>query len=161
MYLTVLIPFFLQSILITVDEYFFHLQRGLPRWERIGHPLDTLSLLLCYIYIQFVPYNELSFKGFIFLAILSCIMITKDEFIHKHHCKASEQWIHALLFINHPLLLASLGCLWPVIHKAEIPTWLSQWLTHPEILSMIVSLQGLLIGSFMVYQVVYWNYVCH
>jgi len=26
-----------------VDEFYFHRRRGLPRWERLAHPLDTMT----------------------------------------------------------------------------------------------------------------------
>jgi hypothetical protein len=38
------IPFALQMCCMAVDEVHFHRQRGLPRWERLGHPLDTLTV---------------------------------------------------------------------------------------------------------------------
>ena len=38
----------LQGLAMLVDELLFHRRRGLPRWERIGHPIDTLSVLACY-----------------------------------------------------------------------------------------------------------------
>ncbi len=38
------IPFALQTCCMAVDEVHFHRQRGLPRWERLGHPLDTLTV---------------------------------------------------------------------------------------------------------------------
>ena len=37
-----------QAALMMVDELHFHRRRGLPRWERIGHPLDTATVLVCY-----------------------------------------------------------------------------------------------------------------
>ena len=42
------VPLALQALAMLVDELHFHRQRGLPRWERLGHPLDTLSVLACY-----------------------------------------------------------------------------------------------------------------
>ncbi len=45
--LLLLIPFLVQTFLITFDEWYFHLKRGLPKWERIGHPLDTLTAIFC------------------------------------------------------------------------------------------------------------------
>ena len=159
MYLWILAPFALQTLLMAVDEWFFHLPRGLPKWERIGHPLDTLSMILCYIFVQYIPYSTSNIKWFIGLALLSCLMITKDEFIHKHHCTASEHWIHAMLFINHPILLTSLGICWPVIHQKNIPVWISSWMNYPDVVSFILSMEALMVGSFLVYQVFYWNFV--
>ena len=42
-----MIPIVLQGVIMVVDEGWFHRTRGLPRWERIGHPLDTLTIVLC------------------------------------------------------------------------------------------------------------------
>ena len=159
MYLLIIVPFLLQTLFMTLDEWYFHIPRGLPKWERIGHPLDTLSVLLCYGFIQWVPYSLSNIKWFIGLGILSCLMITKDEFVHKHHCPASEHWVHAILFINHPILLTTLGLSWPVLHQREVPTWIASWLNYPDILSKILYAQTTLIFVFLLYQIIYWNFV--
>src|SRR5689334_19220146 len=110
MWRLIFIPFVIQGIAIALDEICFHRKRDLPKWERIGHPLDTLSVLACLLFILFVPYSSGGvLKGYIALAIFSCLMVTKDEFVHKHHCPAAEHWLHALLFLNHPALLTALG----------------------------------------------------
>jgi hypothetical protein len=100
-----LIPFIIQGIVIVLDEYVYHLKRGLPKWERIGHPLDTLSVIACFAFVLFVPYESSLIKYYVMIAIFSCLLITKDEFVHKHHCPAAEQWLHAILFVNHSVLL--------------------------------------------------------
>jgi len=38
-----LLPLAVQGLAILVDEFYFHLARGLPRWERIGHPAQILT----------------------------------------------------------------------------------------------------------------------
>jgi hypothetical protein len=50
-----LIPVALQMLCMTLDEFYFHWQRELPRWERLGHPLDTLTVLGCYVWLLIVP----------------------------------------------------------------------------------------------------------
>jgi hypothetical protein len=40
-----LLPLIVQAIVIFVDEFYFHFAPGQPRWERIGHPLDTVTVL--------------------------------------------------------------------------------------------------------------------
>ncbi len=159
MYLIVLIPFLLQTALITFDEYYFHVKRGLPKWERIGHPLDTLSVFSCFVFVWTVPYSPYALKWYMALCIGSCLLITKDEFVHKHHCPASEQWVHAVLFINHPILLYSLWLLWPILHGAEAPPWLDSWLSHREVLQGFVLFQAVTVFAFMLYQIIYWNFV--
>jgi len=135
-------PFILQFIVISLDEYYFHIKRGLPLWERIGHPLDTLTVLSCLLFVYFIPYSENSLMWYIALAIFSCFMITKDEFIHKEHCPAAEHWLHALLFINHPILLTCVGYIW------KNPT---------GFLSTFLGWQIALTFLFFLYQIIYWN----
>ena len=143
MWFLALFPFILQSLVIGIDEYYFHLKRGLPRWERIGHPIDTLSVLICFGLVLLVPYSAVMLKVFIALAILSCLLVTKDEFVHKHHCPASEQWLHALLFLNHPIMLGCMGLIW------------ARWSNLLPLLMIPAALTLL----FFLYQVVYWNFI--
>lgn len=155
----IFVPFLVQIVVIGVDEAYFHLRRGLPRWERIGHPLDTLSVLACLCFVLFVPYSATALKGYIGLAAFSCLLVTKDEFVHKHHCPASEQWLHALLFLNHPLVLASVGMMWPIAAGGSAPSWLVTWLTHPQEIAFFLMMQTVAIASFFLYQTIYWNVV--
>ena len=67
-----------------VDEFYFHRQRGLPRWERIGHPLDTLTVLACYACALFLPATANYILLFVGIGIFSCCFVTKDEFIHSN-----------------------------------------------------------------------------
>lgn len=157
MYWLITIPFFVQTLVIGFDEYFFHIKRGLPLWERIGHPIDTLSVLSCFLFILFVPYSAEALKWYIGLSIFSCLMVTKDEWIHKHHCPAAEHWVHALLFLNHPILLTAAGLIWCAITSGAAPTWVAQWLTRPTELSGFLLLQTGFITLFFLYQVIYWN----
>lgn len=150
-------PFVLQTALIFFDEFYFHHKRGLPRWERIGHPLDSLSVLLCFIYVLFCPYDGLHLKIYIGLALFSCIFVTKDEFIHKECCPASEQWLHALLFINHPILLSLLGILWSLYQSVIPPSFLIPFLEYRSQIATFLWIQTFFIGSYALYQALYWN----
>jgi hypothetical protein len=100
MWLLALIPFCLQALAIGIDEAYFHYRRGLPKWERIGHPLDTLSLLLCLVMTLWAPFDGENLNIYIGLCVFSCLMVTKDEFIHKEHCPGAENWLHALLLLG-------------------------------------------------------------
>lgn len=135
------IPFLIQTLVIGLDEFHFHLKRGLPKWERIGHPIDTLSVVLALAFTLVFPYQTSTLIAFIILAAASAILVTKDEFVHKEHCPASEQWLHALLFLNHPLVLISMGFLW----------------VRQERLFLLSQL--ILSSLFCLYQVIYWNFV--
>jgi len=154
-----LIPFALQALAIGVDEIFFHRRRGLPRWERIGHPIDTFTVLLCMGYVLFVPYSKQAILPYALLAILSSLMVTKDEFVHKEHCPASEQWLHAILFILHPITLLSAYLIWPIAQGIETAAWLSSWLEAREFLHSFLIGQFLGMALFMTYQIVYWNFI--
>jgi hypothetical protein len=141
----VLAPLVLQGAVMTVDEFAFHHRRGLPAWERIGHPLDTLTVLLAYLWLWAYPTPapasvSPALPGFIAIAGFSCLFVTKDEWVHHRFCSAAEQWLHALLFILHPLCLLAAGLLW----------WQSGF-------GPIHEVQLGLLAVFFVYQTLYWN----
>ncbi|MBC7464484.1 MAG: hypothetical protein H7256_00700 [Bdellovibrio sp.] len=123
------------------DEFYFHRKRGLPLWERIGHPLDTLSVLFCYGFIFYFPYSELNLNIYIGLAAFSCLLITKDEFVHTSLCDAKENWLHAVLFILHPITFFCAGLMW----KENI---------YPS----FITFQPVVIFCFLIYQIVYWRF---
>ncbi|MCP5491886.1 MAG: hypothetical protein H7A40_02435 [Chlamydiales bacterium] len=154
-----MIPFLVQSIVILLDEFIFHIKRPLPKWERIGHPLDTLTVLICLVYVLLVPYSALALKVYVGLSLFSCIFVTKDEFVHKHHCPASEQWLHALLFINHPILLTAAGLIWAVSSNIELPLWLAAMSNTSSQLIFFLKTQVIAVSIFGIYQVVYWNFL--
>lgn len=159
MWLLIFIPFCLQALLIGIDEGYFHYKRGLPKWERIGHPLDTFSWLLCLAVTIWVPFTYTARNLYIGCAIFSCLMITKDEFIHKEHCPGMENWLHALLFIVHPITLIAAGMMWPIIQNAPVFAWLHVLKDHSLSLKYFIEIQALLVFLFFVYQVIFWNFV--
>ena len=122
----------IQGFLMTVDEFYFH-------HERVGHPIDTFLFLLCFVYTLTFPPSEL--LGFGILSILSTLIITKDEFIHTEECEGTENFLHAFLFILHPLALMGLFFAW----KLQ--------------LNQIIMIQTGIIGSFMLYQIIFWNFI--
>jgi 2-polyprenyl-6-hydroxyphenyl methylase/3-demethylubiquinone-9 3-methyltransferase len=138
----VVVPIALQGVAMVVDEGWFHRRRGLPRWERIGHPLDTLTIALCLGFLVLADpaesHSPLVYAG---LASFSTLFVTKDEAVHARLCGGGEQWLHAILFTLHPIVLAAFGALW--------------WTGHREVL--VVQLAATL--GFLAYQVVYWNVV--
>ena len=146
MWIVALAPFILQALAILFDEFYFHVKRGLPKWERLGHPLDTLSLLVCLLFVIGVPYEPYALKIYGCLAVFSCLMVTKDEFIHKTHCPASENWLHACLFILHPITLAITSLIWPLSQGIDAFFWFSTWLEHGELLRAFLLFQA---GSYL------------
>lgn len=98
------LPLALQAIAIVFDEFYFHYKRSpLPNWERFGHPIDTLSVILTLSILLIFPEEEFSSPLYWSAAAFSCALITKDEWIHHKLCTAGEQWLHAILFILHPI----------------------------------------------------------
>jgi len=91
MWVLTLLPFALQAVAIGIDEVWFHRRRGLPLWERIGHPIDTFTVVLCLGYILIIPYSKQAIIPYCLLAVISSLMVTKDEFVHKEEITASKQ----------------------------------------------------------------------
>lgn len=139
-------PFVLQALFMMFDEFYFHRRRGLPAWERIGHPLDTLALLVCIGYILYIPFSPQALLIYMGLAVFSSVFVTKDEAVHNKKCGAGEQWVHSLLFLLHPVVLICSGLLWPSLTS-------SFWLRS------IFILQFFMVASFLLYQFIYWNFI--
>lgn len=131
------VPIGLQAFAMIVDEAYFHRRRDLPRWERLGHPLDTLTIVLCLAWLLLGGNLQI----YVALAITSTLFVTKDEWVHTKHCSAGEHWLHAVLFALHPIVLTGFGYL--------------AWRGETGILvgQLVVTL------AFMTYQLVYWNVV--
>jgi hypothetical protein len=144
MILAALVAASLQAALMLADEMWFHRARGLPRWERIGHPLDSLSVGACYAVACMVPGAHASHSVvalYIGLAIFSCLFVTKDEPIHRRVCSPAECWVHGVLFVVHPVVLATVGLAWLSGHD---------WLVRLELA---------LTAGVLAWQVVYWNVI--
>ncbi|HSX26159.1 MAG TPA: hypothetical protein VLE89_04040 [Chlamydiales bacterium] len=153
------LPFALQALAILIDEGYFHIRRGLPKWERIGHPLDTFSVIVCMGYVLFVPFSTKTLILYILLASLSSLLVTKDEFVHKEHCPAAENWLHAILFTLHPITLTCAGFIWPVVQGVEVAPWLARLLDQPPMLKSFLYAQCIAMTLFMIYQIVFWNLI--
>lgn len=134
-----LAPFFLQGVAMLVDEFYFHHRRRLSAWEVFGHPLDTLTVAVALAVLVFLPPSSAHLSLYVILSGFSCLFVTKDEFVHRTQCEAVEQWLHAVLFVLHPMVFLGAGLLW--------------W--HGE---GTFALRGQLtaIVAFGIYQLVYW-----
>lgn len=138
-------PFLLQGAAMLVDEFWFHRRRGLGWWERIGHPVDTLTVLVCYGVALFTPYSPTALAWYVGCAVFSMLCVTKDEFVHARRCSPGEHWLHAVLFLLHPVTLAAAALIW-----MDAPPGAAAW-------------RGFLAGAFGVvavfglYQLLYWN----
>ena len=136
-----LAPAALQALAMLFDEGWFHRRRGLPRWERLGHPVDTASVALCYGWLLLRRPDEPGATAvYVALAAFSCLLVTKDEFVHARHCVPAEQWLHAVLFVLHPIVFLAFGLLWRSGAGAGP-----------------VAAQLALTVAFMIYQLAYWS----
>ena len=135
----------LQTFFMAIDEFYFHRKRGLGPWERLGHPLDTTSVLayLCALSF-FEPQSHLGVVTII--GIASSLLITKDEWVHHIHCEATEHWVHSILFILHPIILGLFGMGWWNGLFLRGSTW--EW---------ILDIQIGITFLFLLYQYFYWN----
>lgn len=131
------LPFILQGLCMLVDEFYFHEKRGLPLWEKLGHPLDTLTVGICYAYLLF---GSPHLMVYVALASFSCLFITKDEWIHTEKCSAPENWLHAMLFVLHPLSFLSAYYL---VQNGEVS---------------FLKIQTSVIFLFMFYQAIRWSF---
>ncbi len=134
--------FIAQGVTLGVDEFVFHRKRGLPLWERLGHPLDTLSVLLCLGIALLFPAQSPWTGLYIGLAIFSCLLVTKDEWVHSKLCEPVENWLHAILFLLHPALLWAIYGLWQNRNESS---------------NLLLKTEAALAALFMLYQLLYWN----
>lgn len=129
-----------QALVMLFDEFYFHRQRGLDRFERWGHVADTMLFFAAValpILLAPTPFNV---GIYIFFALASALFATKDEWVHASSCSGGEQWCHALLFLLHGVILFAVGMVWyldpsrPVLRILPIP-----------------------VGLWGIYQFFYWN----
>ena len=130
-----------QGLCMLVDEFYFHHKRGLGKWESWGHPVDTLLLLSCFLFAYLLPYQSKYELAFGVLCFFSTLIITKDEFIHAKQSSGPENFLHALLFILHPLSLMVLYIFWK----------------NHEL--FFIQIQAGIIFLFLTYQIIYWNLI--
>jgi hypothetical protein len=149
-----LVPLALQALAMTFDELYFHRRRGLGAWERLGHPLDTLTFLACITFLLVFPPTPRAVVGYVGLAAFSCLFVTKDEAVHARCCSAAEHWIHAVLFVLHPVCLASLGVLWPGLHSGN------ELIEGSSLVAHAIPGQLMMTAAFCLFQTLYWNLRC-
>jgi hypothetical protein len=148
------IPFLLQMICMGVDEIRFHRRRGLPRWERLGHPLDTLTVLACFVWLLTAQPSAFSLGVYVSLSVFSCLFVTKDEPTHGKYCSSGEHWLHAILFILHPLVLLSAGLLWPAWRNQPL-----SFIHYTGFEREFLLANTLLTLAFGLYQLIYWSFL--
>jgi hypothetical protein len=140
------VPLALQATAMLFDELHFHRKRGLGTWERIGHPLDTMTVIACMGFVLLIPPTPRTLAVYVVLALFSCAFVTKDELVHARHCSAGEHWLHAVLFVLHPICFVCLGLLWTA---------------DSAIATRLVVGQLVMTFAFCLYQILYWNLPWH
>jgi hypothetical protein len=133
--------FSIQGILMVVDEFYFHWKRKLPKWERLGHPVDTFFYLIPLSILRFCESNTTWQITYIACAVVSSLVITKDEWVHREESPATEQWLHSLLFLLHPVVLITAFFVWSESQSQMHFQWV--WA---------------LIFIFWIYQIIFWNF---
>lgn len=122
-----------------IDEFYFHWKRNLPKWERWGHPVDTFFFLIPVSILSFCPPSEAWQITYILISVVSSIIITKDEWVHRERSPALEQWLHSILFMLHPVVLIT-----------GFFVWSEAWAPFRLIWSAIF--------IFWIYQILFWNF---
>lgn len=150
------LPAVLLALLMAVDEIFFHRRRALPRWERIGHPLDTLTVVSCYAVVLALEPRGMAPLLYAGVAFFSCLFVTKDERVHHAHCAAGEHWLHAVLFMLHPLALVGAAALWVMPRLNEWGLTVSA--SELRLARTLLWGQAAATLAFGLYQGVYWNW---
>jgi hypothetical protein len=151
-------PLPIQGVAMLYDELHFHRARGLGRWERIGHPLDTVTMLACVAWALAVEPTPRAAGVYAALAIVSCLFVTKDEVVHARSCTAGEHWLHAILFLVHPVILVSLALLWLAAHRARPDGATLAWRLPDSVTALrILTWQFAGTAAFGLYQAAYWN----
>ncbi len=143
------LPFVAQGALILADER-LHLKRGLPAWERWGHPLDTFATAACYALAFVLPRTAAGLAVYAAAAIVACLCVSKDEWVHARHCGAGEGWLHALLFMLHPVLLALAG-IWAFADRSPAGS------PGDARFRTFLEVQLMLTIAFGAWQIAYWN----
>ncbi len=144
------LPFLIHALGMLIDEAWFHRRRGLPAWERWGHPLDTLTVLACYALALSLPGTRAGLLIYLGAAAFSCLFIIKDEWIHVHRCTGGEMGLHAFLFMLHPILLGIAGAWRFAPHGPALE--IDRGYFH-----LFLAAQTALTAAFLAYQLLYWN----
>jgi hypothetical protein len=156
MWALLVIPIVAQAIAIGVDERLFHRRREMPRWERVGHPLDAATVVACYAWVFVFAPSPAAIAGYGALALFSCLFVTKDEAIHARLATPAEHWLHAVLFLLHPTVLAAVALLWPALRMpagSAAPAWIGDVAAARAALRVA----AVATASFGAFQALYWN----
>lgn len=92
-----------------------------------------------------LPHTQANLRLYCVLGVISCLLITKDEWIHAKACEWKELWLHSVLFIVHPALLILVAVSW----GQDSSSIALHFMLEFQIVAMLI---------FSAYQVVYWSF---
>lgn len=136
------------ALLFMYDEYFLHKKRGLSRKEINSGIVDGLIFLILICFTIFTQYTPLLAGVYIFLSVISCGLIVKNEFFYPEQLTRNERLVHAALYVFHPLILFAFYISWKMdFFTSNIAYWMLQ-LGYLALAFKAVS-----------FHIIYWNYV--
>lgn len=150
------LPLLFQGAFLLVDEFVCHYRRGLPQWERWGHPLDTATVLIVFAYCLIAPFSAGALILFLLLSLFSCFFVTKDEWVHARECTPMEHWLHAVLFVCHPMVFVSTAFFWVT---KDVPAQFGLEPYHAKLARQVLLGQTSILVVFILYQIIFWNFV--
>ena len=154
-----LAPFLLFSAVLSVDEMYYHRKRGLPKWERVGHPIDALASAFAWAWIALNDYNPndpTNLYVYIGLVAFACFLSTKDEWIHSELCPPGEQWMHSMMFMLNPTHFFVGGFIW-VCAPAALSTPVGPWQESAQMLYLLIPIYAISNFFVAISNFVYWH----
>ncbi|KAF0249193.1 MAG: hypothetical protein FD167_1407, partial [bacterium] len=111
--------------------------------------------------VLFFPPTEKNIIIYTLLAVFSCIFVTKDEFVHSKLCVLGEMWLHAFLFLLHPILFILVGLYWVASGSIGSNSLFLHELQDESLHLFRVFFLGeaTLTLLMMFYQIIYWNFL--
>ncbi|HEY7544568.1 MAG TPA: hypothetical protein VID27_06790, partial [Blastocatellia bacterium] len=114
---------------------------------------------LCWSVILVTEPTPTSIAVYTGLSIFSCLFVTKDEWMHAKFCRAGEHWLHAMLFILHPLSFLSAGLMWGAINSTRTNSQPFGWIRYEGFERTFLIVNATLTLFFGLYQLIYWNMI--
>lgn len=149
-----LVPIVFQLLIVGFDECYYHNRRTLVRGEQLGHALDTMTVLLCYALVLFCHPTPQTVFAYTLLSVASCLFITKDELLYHQDCLPVENFLHALAFLIHPVVLLAVGLLWPAMHRMSTANPLASFIHYHGDERAFIVINALLLLLFTLYELV-------
>ena len=151
-----LFPFVILGIVTSFDELYYHRKRGLPRWERLGHPLDLLSFVFCWGWMATHDFNDVNLCIYIALSVFACVLSTKDEWVHTELCPPGEQWMHSMMFMFNPMVFFCGGFIWACA-PSTLPLPTNHWQETAQLLYPLIPLNAVGYIFLLIYNFTYWH----